>query len=73
MKSITLGHGKKDIPMLIRLSKDNYVAFNEAPPQHTRRKRLRCASCRVSQLNCAEANLPLLFELRRGSPRHSSL
>ena len=27
----------------------------------------------VSQINRAEANPPSLFELRRGSPRHSSL
>jgi len=40
-----------------------FDAYNEAP----RRKR------RGIKRNSAEANPPSLYELRRGSPRHSSL
>jgi 2-iminobutanoate/2-iminopropanoate deaminase len=35
--------------------------------------KLPATSCGVSKRNCAEANPPSLLELRRGSPRHSSL
>jgi len=35
--------------------------------------KLPAASCGVSKRNCVEANPPSLFELRRGSPHHSSL